>query len=90
VKDVLPLLVRSLLFALGFHSIKIKGKLASPSEAFITVIAPHSSFLDILLLCEYGYAPSGISRMENVTSPIFGRMYSRVIFSFQWLFHAEN
>lgn len=75
VKDVLPLLVRSLLFALGFHSIKIKGKLASPSEAFITVIAPHSSFLDILLLCEYGYAPSGISRMENVTSPIFGPFF---------------
>ena len=71
-RDFLPVIIRSLLFALGFHTIKIKGKLAPLSEAFITVIAPHSSFLDILLLCEYDYAPSGLSKTENLTNPIFG------------------
>ena len=72
-KDGIPVIVRLLLFVLGFHKIKIKGKLASPSEAPLTVIAPHSSFLDILLLCEYGTAPSGISKMENLESPVLGR-----------------
>lgn len=71
-KDCLPFIVRSLLFTIGFHKIRIKGKLASPSEAPVTVIAPHSSFLDILLLCEYGSAPSGISKMENLRSPVLG------------------
>ncbi|XP_068722822.1 lysophosphatidylcholine acyltransferase 2-like isoform X2 [Montipora capricornis] len=75
VRDFLPVIIRSLLFALGFHTIKIKGKLAPLSEAFITVIAPHSSFLDILLLCEYGYAPSGLSKTENLTNPIFGAFF---------------
>ena len=72
-KNCLPAMIRSLLFVLGFHKIRIKGKLASPSEAPLTVIAPHSSFLDILLLCEYGSAPSGVSKIENLQSPILGR-----------------
>ena len=79
-KDLVPVIVRSLLFALGFHKIKIKGKLASPLEAPLTVIAPHSSFLDILLLCEYGSAPSGVSKMENLKNPVLRRkltQYSR-------------
>ena len=71
-KSCLPAMIRSLLFVLGFHKIRIKGKLASPSEAPLTVIAPHSSFLDILLLCEYGSAPSGVSKIENLQSPILG------------------
>lgn len=71
-KDFLPTFVRSIMFALGFNRIKIKGKLAPPSEAPVTVIAPHSSFLDILLLCEYGTAPSGISKIENLKSPFLG------------------
>ena len=72
-------MVRSLLFVLGFHKIRIKGKLASPSEAPLTVIAPHSSFLDILLLCEYGSAASGVSKIENLQSPILGRKSISVI-----------
>ena len=71
-KNCLPAMIRSLLFVLGFHKIRIKGKLASPSEAPLTVIAPHSSFLDILLLCEYGSAPSGVSKIENLQIPILG------------------
>ena len=78
-KNCLPAMIRSLLFVLGFHKIKIKGKLASPSEAPLTVIAPHSSFLDILLLCEYGSAPSGVSKIENLQSPILGRKSVSVI-----------
>ena len=57
---------------MGFNKIKIKGKLASSYEAPVTVIAPHSSFLDILLLCKYGTAPSGISKIENLKSPVLG------------------
>ena len=78
-KNCLPAMIRSLLFVLGFHKIRIKGKLASPSEAPLTVIAPHSSFLDILLLCEYGSAPSGVSKIENLQSPILGRKSVSVI-----------
>ncbi|XP_020623355.1 lysophosphatidylcholine acyltransferase 2-like [Orbicella faveolata] len=74
-KDCLPFIVRSMLFALGFHKVRIKGKLASPSEAPVAVIAPHSSFLDILLLSEYGSAPSGISKMENLKSPFLGGFF---------------
>ncbi|XP_078367565.1 lysophosphatidylcholine acyltransferase 2-like isoform X1 [Oculina patagonica] len=75
-KNGLPYIVRALLFVMGFHRIKIKGKLAPSSEAPVTVIAPHSSFLDILLLCEYGTgAPSGISKIENLESPILGRFF---------------
>lgn len=74
-KNCLPAMIRSLLFVLGFHKIRIKGKLASPSEAPLTVIAPHSSFLDILLLCEYGSAPSGVSKIENLQSPILGSLF---------------
>lgn len=74
-KDCLPFIVRSMLFAMGFHKVRIKGKLASPSEAPVAVIAPHSSFLDILLLSEYGSAPSGISKMENLKSPFLGGEY---------------
>lgn len=71
-KDYVPFIVRSVLFVMGFHRIKIKGKLAPSSEAPVTVVAPHSSFLDILLLCEYGSAPSGLSKMENLKSPVLG------------------
>lgn len=74
-KDCLPFIVRSMLFAMGFHKIRIKGKLASPSEAPVSVIAPHSSFLDILLLSKYGSAPSGISKMENLKSPFLGGFF---------------
>ena len=64
-----------MLFTMGFHKIRIKGKLASPSEAPVSVVAPHSSFLDVLLLSKYGSAPSGISRMENLKSPFLGGEY---------------
>ncbi|KAJ7360552.1 Lysophosphatidylcholine acyltransferase 2 [Desmophyllum pertusum] len=74
-KGYVPFIVRTMLFAMGFHKIKIKGKLAPSSEAPVTVVAPHSSFLDILLLCEYGSAPSGISKMENLKSPVLGGFF---------------
>ena len=75
-RDCLPFLVRSMLFAMGFHKIRIKGKLASSSEAPVSVVAPHSSFLDILLLSKYGSAASGISKMETFKNPFLGGMYS--------------
>ena len=68
---------RGILFALGFHWVKVKGKLCSPEEAVLLVAAPHSSFIDPLALSVIG-TPSGVSRKENDTIPIVGGVYSLV------------
>merc|ERR1711973_113292 len=41
---------RGILFSLGFHWVKVTGKLCSPDEAVLLVAAPHSSFIDPLAL----------------------------------------
>ena len=64
-------LVRGILFCMGFHWVKVKGKLASPAEAPVLAAAPHSSFIDLLaiwVLC----TPSGVSRKENEAIPLVG------------------
>uniref|UniRef100_A0A8C6YGY2 Lysophosphatidylcholine acyltransferase 2 n=1 Tax=Naja naja TaxID=35670 RepID=A0A8C6YGY2_NAJNA len=62
---------RALFFAMGFQ-IKVKGKVASPQEAPILVVAPHSSFFDSIV-CAVAGLPSVVSKEENVWVPIFGR-----------------
>lgn len=62
---------RAMLFCMGFHWIKVKGKLSSSAEAPILAIAPHSSFVDALglsVIC----LPSGVSRKENDSIPLVG------------------
>ena len=66
---------RALLFFLGFHWIRVKGKVAPPTEAPLLVLAPHSSWLDVLVMCMAG-VPSGLSKMENMDAPIIGGVYN--------------
>ena len=63
---------RSILFIIGFYWIKINGKLADKREAPIIVIAPHSSFQDMLMMDSLRPL-SGLSRIENRGAPILGR-----------------
>lgn len=76
-------IARAMLFCMGFHWVKVKGKLCSSEEAPILAIAPHSSFIDALALAVI-CLPSGVSREENDSIPLLGGVsaftdYSRVL-----------
>lgn len=58
-------MARGLLFVYGFYHIKVKGKLASPKEASIVVVAPHASFIDGLFLGCLNTTFSAVGRIEN-------------------------
>ena len=60
-----------MLFCMGFHWIKVKGKLSSSAEAPILAVAPHSSFVDVLALSVICLS-SGVSRKENDSIPLIG------------------
>lgn len=60
-----------MLFCMGFHWVKVKGKLSKSEEAPILAIAPHSSFIDALALAVI-CLPSGVSREENDSIPLLG------------------
>ena len=62
---------RAMLFCMGFHWIKVKGKLSTSAEAPILAVAPHSSFVDALALSAI-CIPSGVSRKENDSIPLIG------------------
>ncbi|XP_024083513.1 lysophosphatidylcholine acyltransferase 1 isoform X2 [Cimex lectularius] len=66
--------------ACGGMSIVVKGKQADRSEAPILVIAPHSSFLDAVILYVTGF-PTVICRKESGTNPWLGKIlaYSQPI-----------
>ena len=68
-------LARVLSFAVGFHWIRTKGKLASPKEAPVVVIAPHFSFVDGSVVAGMGRM-TYMSRKENDDMPFIGRMYT--------------
>lgn len=63
---------RVLAFIMGFHSLKIKGKLASSEEAPVVVVAPHYSFMDAAVSVSIGHL-TYMSRKENDQAPLFGR-----------------
>lgn len=65
------LLVRGLLFAFGFHWVRVKGVKASKYRAPVIVMSPHSTFFDILpSVCMGDF--SVVTRTENLTVPIIG------------------
>nr|XP_034975254.1 lysophosphatidylcholine acyltransferase 2 [Zootoca vivipara] len=70
----LTLLGRALFFVMGFR-VKVKGEVASPEEAPILTAAPHSSFFDGIV-CVLAGLPSTVSRQENLSVPILGRILS--------------
>lgn len=69
----LKFLGRALFFSMGFM-VTVKGKIASPSEAPIFVVAPHSTFFDGIA-CVVAGLPSLVSRNENAQTPLVGSKY---------------
>ncbi|NWU91548.1 PCAT2 acyltransferase, partial [Upupa epops] len=74
IQTALSSLTRTLFFVMGFQ-VKVKGKIASLSEAPIFVAAPHSSFFDAIVSALTGM-PSIVSRAENLSTPVFGTILS--------------
>ncbi|KAM9192239.1 lysophosphatidylcholine acyltransferase 2 isoform 2-T2 [Dugong dugon] len=57
--------------------VTMKGKIASPLEAPIFVVAPHSTFFDGIA-CVIAGLPSMVSRNENAQVPLMGRLLRAV------------
>ncbi|XP_035772186.1 lysophospholipid acyltransferase LPCAT4-like [Neolamprologus brichardi] len=70
---ILWLLGRAVFFCVGFHWVKVKGRKADVKEAPILVVAPHSSFLDMVIMFPAG-VPSVVSRSENINLPVIGAL----------------
>lgn len=58
----------------GGMSVVVKGRQASRSQAPILVIAPHSTFLDAVIVYVTGF-PSIIVRKESGSNPWLGSQY---------------
>ncbi|KAL0189865.1 hypothetical protein M9458_016964, partial [Cirrhinus mrigala] len=68
---IMVFLSRAVFVSVGFLWIKVKGRQAGLKEAPVLVVAPHSSFLDMLVLCTTGL-PVVVSRSENCKLPVIG------------------
>ncbi|XP_037061979.1 lysophosphatidylcholine acyltransferase 2 isoform X1 [Peromyscus leucopus] len=68
----LKFLGRAMFFSMGFM-VTVKGKMASPVEAPIFVVAPHSTFFDGIA-CVVAGLPSLVSRNENAQTLLVGRL----------------
>ncbi|XP_061664152.1 lysophospholipid acyltransferase LPCAT4 isoform X2 [Syngnathoides biaculeatus] len=67
------LLSRAVFFSLGFVWVRVKGRRADLVEAPVLVVAPHSTFLDMLVLCTT-QLPTVVSRSENTSLPVIGAL----------------
>ncbi|CAN9509566.1 unnamed protein product [Ophioblennius macclurei] len=70
---IIWLLSRLVFFSIGFHWLEVKGRRAGLREAPMLVAAPHSSFLDMLVLCPTQLA-TVVSRSENTSLPVIGAL----------------
>uniref|UniRef100_A0A669EBX9 Lysophosphatidylcholine acyltransferase 4 n=1 Tax=Oreochromis niloticus TaxID=8128 RepID=A0A669EBX9_ORENI len=70
---IIWLLSRAVFFSLGFYWVKVKGRRANLKEAPVLVVAPHSGFLDMLVLCPAQLA-TVVSRSENTSLPVIGAL----------------
>ncbi|KAM5262915.1 lysophosphatidylcholine acyltransferase 2 isoform 2-T2 [Ctenodactylus gundi] len=75
-QPALTFLGRAMFFSMGFV-VTVKGKAASPLEAPIFVVAPHSTFFDGIA-CIVAGLPSLLSRHENAQVPLMGRLLRAV------------
>ncbi|XP_069044812.1 lysophospholipid acyltransferase LPCAT4-like [Lepisosteus oculatus] len=66
-------LSRAVFFTLGFLWIRVKGQRARPQDAPLLAVAPHSSFLDTLVLVATDL-PTVVSRSENLSLPVIGAL----------------
>ncbi|XP_023202128.1 lysophospholipid acyltransferase LPCAT4 [Xiphophorus maculatus] len=70
---IILLLSRAVFVSLGFPWVKVKGRRADLKEAPVLVVAPHSGFLDMLVLCPTQLA-TVVSRYENTKLPVIGAL----------------
>lgn len=70
---IMIFLSRAAFFSLGFLWIKVKGRQAGLKEAPVLAVAPHSGFLDMLVLPVTGL-PIVVSRSENSRLPVIGAL----------------
>uniref|UniRef100_A0A8C0XH70 Lysophosphatidylcholine acyltransferase 2 n=1 Tax=Castor canadensis TaxID=51338 RepID=A0A8C0XH70_CASCN len=75
-QPALKFLGQAMFFSMGFL-VTMKGKVASPLEAPIFVVAPHSTFFDGIA-CVIAGLPSLVSRNENAQAPLIGRLLRAV------------
>ncbi|KFO37924.1 Lysophosphatidylcholine acyltransferase 2, partial [Fukomys damarensis] len=75
-QPALIFLGRAMFFSMGFIVTR-KGNIASPLEAPIFVVAPHSTFFDGIA-CVVAGLPSLLSRNENAQVPLIGRLLRAV------------
>lgn len=68
---VVQFLSRVVFFAVGFLWIRVKGRRAGGAEAPVLAVAPHSGFLDMVVLCFTNLA-TVVSRSENTSLPVIG------------------
>ncbi|CAJ1083702.1 lysophosphatidylcholine acyltransferase 1 [Xyrichtys novacula] len=79
----LRVIMRAMWFCGGFHWIKVKGQQATPTEAPIITVAPHSSYFDAIpvtmTMC------SIVTKLESRSIPIWGTLisYIRPVFVFR-------
>ncbi|SPP77937.1 lysophosphatidylcholine acyltransferase [Drosophila guanche] len=57
----------------SFHYINMKGTRATPKQAPILVVAPHSSYVDSILVVATG-PPSIVAKRETADIPLLGRI----------------
>ncbi|XP_077401798.1 lysophospholipid acyltransferase LPCAT4 isoform X2 [Vanacampus margaritifer] len=67
------LLARAVFFSMGFVWVRVKGRRASQKEAPVFVVAPHSTFLDMLVF-NPTQLPTVVSRSENTSIPVIGAL----------------
>jgi len=65
--------LRLMFFVCGFHHVKVIGKRASPREARMLAVAPHSTFFDALCVIMLG-APSVVAKVETSSVPFWGSL----------------
>lgn len=70
---VMVFLSRAVFFCVGFLWVRVKGRQAGLKEAPVLAVAPHSSFLDMLVLSVTGL-PIVVSRSENAKLPVIGAL----------------
>lgn len=66
-------LSRASFFFLGFFRVRVKGRRADLKEAPVLLVAPHSSFLDMVVLVPAELA-TVVSRSENTSIPAIGAL----------------
>ena len=83
-------ILRVMFFICGFHHVKVIGKQASPKEARILAVAPHSTFFDALAVIMMG-APSVVAKAETSSVPFWGSLikYTQPVLVHRWLHNID-